>query len=359
MSAIESSTPNAWGISLSKVRKISCLSAVACSSMGPLLGSPGSALKAYEQGQFPVARQEYERLAKEHPDDPRYRFNAGDSAYRQKDWTNAAAWFESVLANPDLNLQEQANYNLGNTLFRLGESAADPQVKTKQWEQSIGHFEAATRLNPADTNAVNNLTFARQMLEELRRQQPPPQQGGKDDKKKQPPKDNKDKDSQDQAGNSSKSDDQKQSGKKPDPKDSGGDDSKSGESGQNQPKPEIAQNKQPGDQPNGSQQGQEPGKQPNGHPGDDGQSNEPQDAKSGQAAAQKPGEKKDADRAGTTGAKPGEPESEDNAKPGEMSAVQAQRLLDSQKGDEKALVFRSHGSGKEARDNSRNVRRPW
>ena len=359
MSAIEFSMPSGYGVSLSRVRTISIVSAIACGAVGPMLGSPGSALHAYEQGQFPVARQEYERLAKEHPDDPRYRFNAGDAAYRQKDWTNAAAWFESVLANPDLNLQEQANYNLGNTLFRLGESIADPQAKTKQWEQSIGHFEAATRLNPADTNAVNNLTFARQMLEELRRQQPPPQQGGKDDKKRQPPKDNKDKDSQDQAGNSTKSDDQKQSGKKQEPKDSAGDDSKSGDSGQNQPKPEIAQNDQKGDQPNGAQPGQDPGKKSDGKPGDDGQSNQPQDTKNGQAAAQKPGEKKDSEGSGSAGAKPGDQENEDNAKPGEMSAIQAHRLLDSQKGDEKALVFRSHGNGKDARENSRNVRRPW
>lgn len=351
MSVIDSSTPPTVGVSLVKSQAVSIVSIVACLSIGQALASPGSALRAYQEGQFPVARQEYERLAKDHPDDPRYRFNAGDAAYRQKDWTNAAAWFESVLANPDLNLQEQANYNLGNTLFRLGESTSDPQVKTKQWEQSIGHFEAATRLNPTDTNAVNNLTFARQMLEELRRQQPPPQQGGKDDKKKQPPKDNKDKDSQDQAGNQSKSDDQQQAGKKPEPKDSGGDNSQSGDSGQNQPKPEMAQNEKKGEQP-----GQDPGNPSDGKSGEDGQSQEP---KSGQAASPKPGEKKDSDAAKGVGAKPSDQEGDDNAKPGEMTAIQAQRLLDSQKGDEKALPFSARGNGKESRENKRTVRRPW
>ncbi len=319
---------------------------------GGLVASPGEALRAYQGGQLPEARKEYERLAKEHPDDPRYRFNAGDVAYRQKDWTNAVAWFESVLANPDVDLQQQANYNLGNTRFRLGESAQDPQERMKEWEQSIGHFEAATRLNPTDSNAVNNLSFARQRLEDLKRQQPPPpKQGNKNDQKKQPPKDSKD-----QAGNDSKQDNQKQDGKKKDQQDqppSPGDESQKGQNSQQQPKPEVAQDSKDGSKPDQKSQGQPKGD------GKDGQ-----DPEAGEASAPQPTpEKKPGDKAGqaSQGAaeKPGEPDEAENAKPGEMSMIQAQRLLDSQKGDEKALVFHSRGTGKESRDDRRPNRRPW
>ncbi len=319
---------------------------------GGLEASPGEALRAYRGGDLSVARKEYERLAREHPEDPRFRFNAGDVAYRQKDWTNAVSWFESVLANPDVDLQQQANYNLGNTRFQLGESAQNPQERMKEWEQSIGHFEAATRLNPTDSNAVNNLTFARQRLEELKRQQPPPpKQDGKNDPKKQPPKDSKD-----QAGNDSKSDPQKQDGKKKDQQDSqqsGENPPQKGDQGQQQPKPEVAQDSKDGSKPDG---------QPQGQPKGDGKDGK--DPKAGEASAAQPSPpKKAGDKAGQSAQgsaeTPGEPDDSENAKPGEMSTVQAQRLLDSQKGDEKALVFHSRGNGRESRDDRRPNRRPW
>ena len=329
-----------------------CRVAVVLGATGSLWASPGEALRAYQNGQLPIARKEYERLAKEHPDDARFRFNAGDVAYRQKDWTNAVSWFESVLANPDVDLQQQANYNLGNTRFRLGESIQDPQERMKEWEQSVGHFEAATRLNPSDSNAVNNLTFARQRLEELKRQ-PPPQspQDKKNNQKKQPPKDSKD-----QAGNDSKSNDQKQDGKKkdqPDQPPSPADQAQKGENSQQPPKPEVAQDSKDGSKSDDQPKGQPQGKDKDG-----------QEPKAGETATARPspdkpsGEKSEQASQGAAG-KPGDPEEAENAKPGEMSTVQAQRLLDSQKGDEKALVFHSRGTGKESRDDRRPNRRPW
>lgn len=324
---------------------------LACATAEKAAASPGTAYRAYQKGEFPVARSEYERLSQQNPDDPRYKFNAGAAAYRQKDWTNAAAWFESVLANPDLDLQQQANYNLGNTRFRLGESMADPQGKMKEWESSIGHFEAATKLNPGDTNAIANLQFARQKLEELRQQQPPPPKGGQNDKdkdkKQQPPKDSKD-----SSHGASKKDSGKNPSKPSDSKKGDSGDDASGQQAQDQQKTDSGTD-------TGSQQAQSQGekKEESSPDGKDGQASG--GGKPGESKPMQPGDRKPDANGNGEGASVGEMDAEENAKPGEMSALQAKRLLDSQKGEEKPLVFRAHGGGKESREETRTVRRPW
>lgn len=325
----------------------------------PVHASPAEALRAYQGGKYKDARKEYERLAQAAPDDPRFRFNAGATAYRQQDWTNAAAWFETVLGNPDIDLQQKANYNLGNTRFRLGEAMTDPQAKMKEWEQSIGHFEAATRLNAADSNAVQNLNFAREQLEELRRQQPPPPKGGKDDKKKQPPKDSHD--DQQQTGSDSQSDDSKQEQQKDqqNQKAQAGDSQKQqkpdGKQGEKQPKPEVAPNSSGKPDSDGSKEDGKHGEKPDGKQG---QASASDSQKSGKPNVGEKGEKKDGDASGA-GAETAESGADESTPPGEMSAVQASRLLDSQKGEEKALVFKSQGNGNEAKPNNRVIRRPW
>lgn len=296
--------------------------------------SPEGALKAYEQGDFRKARAEFERLAKEKPNDPRLRFNAGDAAYRQQDFTNATAQFETVLSAPDLNLQQQAYYNLGNTHYQLGNKATDPQAKLQSWQQSLTNYGSAVKLNPQDTNAVSNLNYVQRQVEELMKQmpKPPPQQDQKQDDKD---KDQQKKDQDDQQQASQSKDQQKQDQK--DQKDS------------------------PKDQQSKSQQAQKPDQQK------DPNSQKPEQ-KDQAKADEKKGEKKEEQQAQKQEGKQegekspgsqGEPQGAEAGKPGEMNAAQAGRMLDEQKGDEKALVFQAGGNGKEAGERQRKNRKKW
>ncbi len=147
--------------------------------------TPEEALQAYRKGRFTESEGQYAELAKERPNDPRLRFNAGTAAYRQNDLTNAARWFESVVAAPDLRLQQQAYYNLGNTRYRLGEGVQNPQDRQRLWQEAITNFTAASKLDAADTNAAGNLAFLRRKLEELQQQMPPPSQQSQDNQKDQ------------------------------------------------------------------------------------------------------------------------------------------------------------------------------
>ena len=57
--------------------------------------------------------------------DLRLVFNAGDAAYRATNFDLAQSFFPQVTLSPDLKLQQQAFYNLGNVQFQKAKQAKD------------------------------------------------------------------------------------------------------------------------------------------------------------------------------------------------------------------------------------------
>ena len=111
--------------------------------------SASSALKRYESGKYESALREYKRLLLEKPDDPRLHFNAGAAAFQVNDFDEAVKQLNSALATQDLQLQERAYYNLGNTEYRQGEESKAPDKKQADWQQAIGNYESALKLSSA------------------------------------------------------------------------------------------------------------------------------------------------------------------------------------------------------------------
>lgn len=143
--------------------------------------SPRAGLREYQAGQFDRALQEFERALEKHPDDPRLHFNAGAAAYRDGRFDVAADHFAKASGAPDLKLQEDAFYNLGNALYRRGEASGDPKKAVQDWETALKQYEHALKLNTNNADARFNHEFVKRRLEELKRQQPPqPQQGRSD-----------------------------------------------------------------------------------------------------------------------------------------------------------------------------------
>ena len=58
--------------------------------------------------------------------DLRLVFNAGDAAYRATNFDLAQNLFQQVTLSPDLKLQQQAFYNLGNMQYQKGEQKFEP-----------------------------------------------------------------------------------------------------------------------------------------------------------------------------------------------------------------------------------------
>lgn len=311
--------------------------------------SPQTALEAYRRGDFQRSESQYSELAKKNPDDPRLRFNAGAAAYRRNDLTNAANWFEGVTAAPDLKLQQQAYYNLGNTRYRLGESATDPEARKSHWYHALTNYMSAIKLDGADTNASSNYSFVRQQLEQLERQQPPPQSSQSKDKSQQDKKQQQQK--QDSQDSESSKDQQDQKGQKDQ---------------EQQQDNSGSQQQQQQDQKGGEQSEQSDNESAQSTGSKDQEGSKPEDPKDqaadkkagqedSQKGAQSPGQKSEDGSQGKTGQAVEAGEGEEGA----MSASQAVQMLESQKGEEKALLLRAYGSGKEAAERAARIRKPW
>jgi len=135
---------------------------------GNTSASPADALRDYKSGNYTNAFQEYERLAQVLTNDLRLIFNAGTAAYRGTNFDEAVKAFTLVAAAPDLKLQQQAYYNLGNTQYRMGAAAKDLDGLQATWETAIKSYERAATLNTNDVDAAFNLAFTKNSVEQIK-----------------------------------------------------------------------------------------------------------------------------------------------------------------------------------------------
>lgn len=253
--------------------------------------SPARGLKQYQAGRYESALREYRNALRDKQDDARLHFNAGTAAYQAGNYEKALEYLSSALITPDPALQQRAYYNRGNALFRAGEATSEPNQKIEQWEDAISNYESALKLDPNDADAKFNQELVKQKLEELKKQQQQQQQKqdqNKDDQKKD-----------DQDKKDEKKQDQQQQ--------------------QDQNKPSEDAKKE-----------QEKEKQ---------QQQQEQQQKQQQEQAQKEQQKKDQSQA-QKGDKDQPQEGEGSPmKAMPMTPQQAMQLLDTQKGEERAMIF--------------------
>ena len=131
--------------------------------------APSDALRAYRSGNFTNALTEYQDLAQAHTNDLRFVFNAGAAAYRATNYDEALNDFRTVAAAPDLKLQQQAFYNLGNTQYRQGELKFEPSSESldgveSAWKEAVRSYTHAYQLNTNNVDAAFNLNFVNRQL---------------------------------------------------------------------------------------------------------------------------------------------------------------------------------------------------
>jgi tetratricopeptide (TPR) repeat protein len=137
-------------------------------------GSPASALREYNAGNYTNALQEFSRLALIQTNDLRLVFNAGAAAYRATNFDEALKNFRLATLAPDLKLQQPAYYNLGNTLYRLGELKFEPDTEgldamEESWGQAVKSYEHAAKLDTNDAYVAYNLAFVKKQIELITR----------------------------------------------------------------------------------------------------------------------------------------------------------------------------------------------
>ena len=134
--------------------------------------SPASAWHDYQTGYYTNALREYQRLAQLDTNDLRLVFNAGAAAYRATNYDAAARLFQTATVAPEVKLQQQAYYNLGNTQYKIGMQMAAKLMEKpatlddiqKTWEAATNSYSRAAGLDPNDHDAAYNLAFVTQNL---------------------------------------------------------------------------------------------------------------------------------------------------------------------------------------------------
>ena len=132
--------------------------------------SPASALSDYKSGNYTNALAEFSRLAEIQTNDLHLVFNAGAAAYRATNYDAALQNFQLVTLSPDLKLQQQAFYNLGNTLYRMGELKFTPSAEgldamVETWTNAAQCYAHAVQLNTNDADAAFNFSFVKSQLD--------------------------------------------------------------------------------------------------------------------------------------------------------------------------------------------------
>jgi Ca-activated chloride channel homolog len=263
------------------------------------IGSPSSAYRDYQAGDFKASLDEYNRLAEQKTNDYRLHYDAGAAAYRAKELERAQKQFSDALNSQgiisDPKTQENTLYNLGNTLYHLGEPLQDPDKKKEMWQHAIDNLALANKLDTNDIDVRNNLAYVKQKLEQLKQQQQQQQQQNQ----KQDQKDNKDqKDQKNQQGKQDKKD-------------------------------QKDQKDQNGDQQQQSQQGDQKKK-------DEEKAKQEQAKKEGDKEKQQQQAQANSAEKGDKDTEKGEATAMAEAK---MSPQEARQLLDSQQDNEKVLIF--------------------
>lgn len=130
--------------------------------------SPAEALREYNSGDYTNALEDFSNLAETQTNDTRLVFNAGDAAYRGTNFDLAQSLFQQVTLSPDINLQQKAYYNLGNTQFQMAKQASDLDGLQSGLETAEKSFGRAMDLNTNDTDAAYNLAFTKDAVERLK-----------------------------------------------------------------------------------------------------------------------------------------------------------------------------------------------
>ena len=207
-------------------------------------------------------------------------YSAGTAAFKTENYGQAAEHLGRAILADDETLRSKAYYNLGNTLFRLGQESEEQEEIEAQWQSAIDHYADAEALGGVmERSARHNREVVEKHLAALKGEETPES----DDQQQQQQQD------QNQDGEEGEEGEDKEQQKQDGQQNQDSQDQNSGEKGQDQETQDQSQEGQDQQQPQDGQEqeGQE------GEQQQDQQSQEGQEGKEGeqeQGQQSKPGD---------------------------------------------------------------------
>jgi Ca-activated chloride channel homolog len=139
----------------------------------------------YNKQEYDQSMFNYEKALKKSPGNSDAFFNLGDALYRKNDYEKAAGSYDDVLqSKADAITRQSAYYNKGVAM-----------VRQKKIDEGIDAWKNALRLDPADSNARENLVRAlmekkKQDQQQKKKDNPDKKQNDNKQKKEQNKQDN-------------------------------------------------------------------------------------------------------------------------------------------------------------------------
>ncbi len=114
------------------------------------------AQQLYDDGKYLEAYEAYQNVLRQQGGSD-VRYNAGNSLYRLKQYSEASKMYRDALAGASDKLRDQTYFNMGNSFVRAAE---DANALSGYLERATDAYEEALRLNPDDRDAKWNLEIA-------------------------------------------------------------------------------------------------------------------------------------------------------------------------------------------------------
>jgi len=135
----------------------------------------------YEQGDYIASEKKYKEALKKDAESDIINFNLGAALYKKEEYGEAVDHFQKVYLSEDDQLKQNAYYNSGNALYKLGiaeehegsATAAIPPV-----EQSLKQYERALEIDENDEDTKHNYAFVQKELKRLQEIQKQKKQQG-------------------------------------------------------------------------------------------------------------------------------------------------------------------------------------
>lgn len=134
---------------------ILALFAVPASSWASVAGKVRKGNKEYHRENYDNALREYRDAQLEDPESALLHYNIAAVQYKQEQWQEALMEYQGSLSGQERDLAAKTCYNMGNTLYRLG-----------NLPEAIEAYKSALKIDPGDMDAKYNLELVQNLLEQ-------------------------------------------------------------------------------------------------------------------------------------------------------------------------------------------------
>lgn len=128
--------------------------------------------KEYKVQKYAEAAALYEKAIEENPTSQEANYNLGNTLYNQKEWDKAIEYYNNFNS-----LEQEDPLNVSSGMHNIGNAS----LKKKELKEAMEAYKMALRLNPQDDETRYNLAVVQKMIQDEEQQQ----DDGEDDQEQQ------------------------------------------------------------------------------------------------------------------------------------------------------------------------------